>query len=67
MVNALRFVDPTWDKAPHGHRLGPSILYLLGLRLYPIQTEESVSQVTADEDDQDSISEEGASDDDVAD
>ena len=52
MINALRFVDPTWDKAPHGHRLGPSILYLLGLRLYPIQTEESVSQVTAGEEGQ---------------
>ena len=31
-VNAIRYLDPTWNKVSAGNRLWPSLAYILGLR-----------------------------------
>ena len=33
-VNALRYLDPTWNKVAPGKRLWPSLAYLFRLRSY---------------------------------
>ena len=43
-VNAIRYVNPAWDKVSEGNRLYPSLLYLLRIKKYDDGAEQSANQ-----------------------
>ena len=48
-VDAIRYLDPTWNRVSAGNRLWPSLAYILGLRSRESSTN-SAEVLTAEED-----------------